>query len=790
MAGYTIVVPNAFGLSGQTLTDAIPKIGVQVDAAGNTVPGAINKGKKVPKYDAYSPISGTPAWESRDKLAGSYATLTFGQTGGESGEYVGRFVRRPLSGIAIKPNTHATVSVVDSNGNAVAIFNNLGSTSPRGTSTSFIKPDTAAGSINSLKIDDAQAALPANNTWTDWFLQSVVESRQEKIQITETFDHTVFSAFGQKPRFLVFQGFLMNTSDFPWRAQFWHNWDLYFRATKLVERNQRVMIHWEDIVVQGFPVNATAKQNAKNPNMIGFQFSFFVTHYMNMSMENVGLLQRLQSQKLDTTGLKGLGETLQDLSGDWYSVRSAEFAGDGVFSYQGATGAALKSKEVLQAVGGVNLMYNEWLKEIGFGAYGHWSREGDGLGPYGQSLLGGSLYGSLMGSRARWLKGGVQARAMLVNMVAQASRQWATAGLDAAQRAIFGKGSRLLNQRKSDYFLGMVGQLYESVIFKAMNGMKWDNSEQLKDANGNVMKTVTGATIYISNFDRGTKAVGDPLKPGTTSLGVLNDTLLTEDRWDDPTTKVEDVFTMGKWAKWGSMMARSGNIKYITDMAAYSLTSLAYEAMYFADSDQIMADSLVSVEGAYGHYAASTQMRKSGVSKSNPNISFKDKATWNSPISQGASLVKTIDGTEYGAGPDAEGEFFKSTDITGTSTDTPWWKGGAVATFNPKEEGDGSAWEYVYDFGNTSIAGSKTPEGTTQKEWNAKLGMEKQAEYQEAVAAQANGDYDNQHAGKSNHTVGTKLDDDDIDDDGSDPAGGYDDSAEFPGWEFQQNPDD
>ncbi len=174
---------------------------------------------------------------------------------------------RPLEGIVAKPNTHAIVQVINAQGERLAVFNRLGNESD---------VQYAASGFTS----------PSASHWTDWLLTSVHEERAEKTQIVETFGDTYLYAFGQRPRVLAFGGLLFNTADYNWRAIFWENWERFFRATKLVEKNARMYIQFDDIVVEGYPLNAAADQTASDNNAIAFNFTFFVTNYVNLSAQN------------------------------------------------------------------------------------------------------------------------------------------------------------------------------------------------------------------------------------------------------------------------------------------------------------------------------------------------------------------------------------------------------------------------------------------------------------------------------------------------------------------------
>jgi hypothetical protein len=119
--------------------------------------------------------------------------------------------------------------------------------------------------------------------WTNFFVQSVVEERHEKQQIVETFGESFIFFFGEAPRVLNVQGLLLNTADFNWRAEFWENYERYFRGTRLVEKGARLYLIYDDIIVEGYMMSANATENTNLPQVISFSFQIFVTGHTNVS---------------------------------------------------------------------------------------------------------------------------------------------------------------------------------------------------------------------------------------------------------------------------------------------------------------------------------------------------------------------------------------------------------------------------------------------------------------------------------------------------------------------------
>ena len=340
-------------------------------------------------------------------------TVTFGSPGGKPSLEA----RRPLSGLSLKEHTTAFVTVLRADGQVLTVFNDLGATqSPTGP----------------LKANEDPSA-PRSRFWTDWSLISVQESRQEKVQIVETFGDPVVYMFGERPRFLQFRGYLVNSADNNWRAQFWENWDRFFRGTRLVEQNAKMFITFDDILVGGYPLNASASQSANDPHLITFEFSFIVTEYSNLYMQNVGSVQRLQR-------LAGGGS-------NQYQVKlGTTFVGGAFQNTSYELGAAIDGP-LAQAIGGERLQALQVMEEL---------RDTLRLGPV-------NTYDLLFDPRLRYIKGQKTAIDVLLAYQRQTLNTLAYQGVEEAAKNTKG-GLRTLN-----YWFGLVGHLYTVV---AVNGIR------------------------------------------------------------------------------------------------------------------------------------------------------------------------------------------------------------------------------------------------------------------------------------------------------------------------------
>lgn len=171
-----------------------------------------------------------------------------------SGRAGKRVARRPTRGIEIKEDTYAMIKVIDAAGQAIPLVD---SSSPEGL--------TSSG-------------------YTNFILQSVTDRRMEKQQIVETFGDSYIFFFGEAPRIVDIQAILINSHDFNWRAEWWENYNNLLRGTRLVENGARVYLFYDDIILEGYMLDATIAENAQQPYETMVNFKLFVTNYSNISL--------------------------------------------------------------------------------------------------------------------------------------------------------------------------------------------------------------------------------------------------------------------------------------------------------------------------------------------------------------------------------------------------------------------------------------------------------------------------------------------------------------------------
>jgi len=189
--------------------------------------------------------------------------------------------------------TLTTDSFVDSFNNAV---NNAATTQRAGSNNARrpqrgleIRDDTyailklVAASGNPIPLYDSSSSTGMSADYTNFILQSVTEARMEKHQIVETFGEPYIYFFGESPRFLDVQAVLVDSNDFNWYAEFWQNYDQFFRGTRSVELGARTYLFYDDNIVEGYMLNAQARKTSDTPLMVMLQFRLYLTNYQNVT---------------------------------------------------------------------------------------------------------------------------------------------------------------------------------------------------------------------------------------------------------------------------------------------------------------------------------------------------------------------------------------------------------------------------------------------------------------------------------------------------------------------------
>jgi hypothetical protein len=193
-------------------------------------------------------------------------------------------VRRPTRGIEIKADTYATLKVITGRGDVIQL--------------------TDGGSV------EGGVGQPYSN----FLIQAVTEERMEKQQVVETFGEAFIFFYGERPRVLSIQGVLINTFDFNWEAEWWHNYDNYLRGTKCVEKDARVYLSYDETIVSGYILGTNSTKSAQERHHVPFAFQLYVTDYTQVP--EVG------NRNADPDGVKQRSvDNYESLSGEFGAVK-------------------------------------------------------------------------------------------------------------------------------------------------------------------------------------------------------------------------------------------------------------------------------------------------------------------------------------------------------------------------------------------------------------------------------------------------------------------------------------
>lgn len=129
--------------------------------------------------------------------------------------------------------------------------------------------------------------------YTKFFLTSVQEMNQEKLQIAETFNDWYVFFYGERPPTYTFSGYLLNMHNYNWWNEFAYYYQNFWRGTKSVEQQAKVFLTYNYQQVQGYVLNMSANLNAESDQGIPFSITVLVTKRLifNGSKENDGIIR-------------------------------------------------------------------------------------------------------------------------------------------------------------------------------------------------------------------------------------------------------------------------------------------------------------------------------------------------------------------------------------------------------------------------------------------------------------------------------------------------------------------
>lgn len=156
------------------------------------------------------------------------------------------FVRRPINGISIKPDTYACI-----------IYD---------------------GAINT--------SSPLNKDKYDhnMLIQQFSLNRTEKSQVIETFDGHYVYFFGERAPTASVSALLLDTETFEWFQQFDMNYEKVYRGTQNATRKKPLSVVIDGLKLVGYITNVSYSQSAiQDPYMVNMNFSMIVETIVHLA---------------------------------------------------------------------------------------------------------------------------------------------------------------------------------------------------------------------------------------------------------------------------------------------------------------------------------------------------------------------------------------------------------------------------------------------------------------------------------------------------------------------------
>ena len=166
-------------------------------------------------------------------------------------------VRRPYRGIQIKPESFAVMSIVE-----------------------YHNENKYGSSLRNSSVDTSSSFT------SNFLVNSVSESRNEKHQPVSTFGKDYVYFFGEQPRQITFNVTLLNTENFRWEEEWWYNYEHHFRGTRLAANSEKLRIKVDETIIYGYMINCSSNKDSNNPHAISMTFTLHVTEVISFRSED------------------------------------------------------------------------------------------------------------------------------------------------------------------------------------------------------------------------------------------------------------------------------------------------------------------------------------------------------------------------------------------------------------------------------------------------------------------------------------------------------------------------
>lgn len=156
--------------------------------------------------------------------------------------------------------------------------------------------------------------IPPN---TKFFLESVTENREEKVQVVDTFGEWTALFFGRRPEVYTYSGTLLNARNHDWANEFAENYDAFLRGSQAVRYRATIFLQYDSVLVQGYMLSSTFQRNAITDKGVPFSFSLLVVNRSPLNPRNLANLRTARSGATDAEQqlYANMQESLDLLSG-------------------------------------------------------------------------------------------------------------------------------------------------------------------------------------------------------------------------------------------------------------------------------------------------------------------------------------------------------------------------------------------------------------------------------------------------------------------------------------------
>lgn len=275
--GLFTTASEAFGRTVDKITSVVAALETTTDAwyERNKSP-VLAKGRYAKMYSAYRKYQADP------KRLEKRATLI---------SYLGRKIEYPALITVLKKKVRTAKEEEQYLRNLSYAYDLLESARDSGSEVKLKNTEDYVASLT----DDNLLAYETDH----FLLQSVARPDQEKFQIHETFGERSIVFYDRRVRIYQFQGILYNANNVRWRDEFISAYENYFRGTKVAENNYRMLLTFDEIMLEGALINMDIVQMSEEPNSVRLSFGMYVKNEILLAKDLIKVANSNASEATD-----------------------------------------------------------------------------------------------------------------------------------------------------------------------------------------------------------------------------------------------------------------------------------------------------------------------------------------------------------------------------------------------------------------------------------------------------------------------------------------------------------